>query len=164
MDAGREDFIAFIEKQIEYGRNLSRAIADVAYVLMSNCGSTSDIALLNPPAVAGKLRDALTEWFCRGPEEQVRRMKEEAARGPRPGTLTYTPPASVERLAMLIKRRDELQEMLDQYNDVAEKAANMPGGEVMAQYMRVVNLPVKQELERIEADITEVQRTLESAE
>jgi hypothetical protein len=156
--SGRDELIAFIEKQNEYGRNLSAALADVACVLMSRAGTEAKALSLSR-----NLRIALTDWFCAGPEEQIRQIK---AQPPPPifvGSPSWPMAASVEQLTNLIKRRDELQDQLDQYDDVTEKASKAPGGEVMSQYMRVVVMPVKQELARLETQISEVQAALESA-
>ncbi len=148
------EFIAFVERQVESGRKLSAAIADVAYIVMASNGygrsSRSNVE------VADRLRDALTDWFCAGPEEQVRKMKA----GPK--IYSFTPVASVEQLAGLVKQRDDLQRTLDQYADAAEKTANKPGGDLMATYMDVVTLPIRQQMEQLEARISEVQAQLEA--
>jgi hypothetical protein len=159
--SGRDELIAFIEKQNEYGRNLSAALADVAYVLMSRAGTE---ALDSSHNLRIASRIALTDWFCAGPEEQIRQIK---AQPPPPkfvGGQNWGMVASVEQLTTLIKRRDELQEQLDKLQDVMEKAAETPDGEVMAQYMRLVAMPVEQEMARLEAQISEVQAALESAD
>jgi hypothetical protein len=161
--SGRDEYIAFIEKQVEYGRNLATAIAEVAAVLMGGRRGWTEAGHEYKSEAAARLEHALVDWFCAGPEDQIRQIK---AQPPLPifvGSPSWPMAASVEQLTNLIKRRDELQDQLDQYDDVTEKASKAPGGEVMSQYMRVVVMPVKQELARLETQISEVQAALESA-
>lgn len=150
--SGPDELCAFIQKQVEYGENLSRAIADVAYVLMSNGGSPN-------VDVAERLRDALTDWFCAGPLEQIQKIKT----APPPVNGFVYPPPSVERLSQLVRQRDTVQQTLVRYQEVADNSNELPGGQVMAEYIKVLCLPAEQELERIEREISEMQADLERA-
>jgi hypothetical protein len=150
----KDEGIAFLEKQVEYGRNLGGAIADVALILMSRYSS-------NPYPAANTLRSALTDWLCAGTIEQIRVMKAAPAfmSGP------FVPPPSVERLASLVKRREQLQSTLDEYEEMIDKISGMPAGELMGEYTRTtLALPIQRQIEDVEREISEMQRSLESAE
>ena len=153
FNPGENDaMVAFLEKQVAYGREFSAAIGDVAYVLMSNGGSAN-------VAVAERLRDTMAGWICSGMEEQIHRLK---SRPPVPAFAVPWGP-SVEQLAGLVRRRDGLQSQLDQYNDIREKISEAPGGEVLSQWMRTMEMPVTQQLEQLEDQISEMQKALETA-
>lgn len=145
--------IELLEGQIRYGRALSDGIADYAYSLLSNIGGCQQSA--PNIKVTEVLRKALTDWFCAGIEEQVRRMKS----APRISPYAPTP----ETLVRLVRERDKVNATIAEYVDISEKLSEHPNGDILATYLRTMQMPLENQLESIEEQISMVQGELEKA-
>ena len=134
-------------------------------------GSPDDYARLSIERLEKEVRRtkvlcaALFEWLAGDAEEQIEQFKTAiAAPKPSPGVPFFMPPTT-DRLIELTKNRNELQELLDTFDEQVRQYEEdddpPPGAGIMVAAIKLQMKTFRDQVEYIEKEITHIQSELE---